>query len=243
MTIRIPYDDGECTRYTYISATHLGQFQNRFFLATTTGSTSTTTSTSSTTAAAGGAIISSSAGAHDRIRFCFGLCVGSGGVGYGIWDLDFWAWAALYYFCPSTRVSSSSIHRIVCPSTRMLAISHYCLSVVERTSDFNKMSVRRRVCLWFHRIIVCLSTNARLEPHNFFSSVCLTHHYPRSLESSTIAPTMMSIISSNKIDAFDRRISISISLQYHESLWCYGAGIAQSMMSRGEIVANLTFTK
>lgn len=69
---------------TYISATHLGQFQNRFFLATTTGSTSTTTSTSSTTAAAGGAIISSSAGTHDRIRFCFGLCVGSGGVGYGI---------------------------------------------------------------------------------------------------------------------------------------------------------------
>jgi hypothetical protein len=66
-------------------------------------------------------------------------------MGFGIW---IWAlalaWAALNYFCPSTRVSSSSIHRIVCPSTRMLAISQYCLSVVERTSYFNKLlSVRR----------------------------------------------------------------------------------------------------
>ena len=68
---------------------------------------------------------------------------------YGIWDLDlgFGFGLGCIVFCPSTRVSSSSIHRIVCPSTRMLAISHYCLSVVERTSDFNKMSVRRRVCL------------------------------------------------------------------------------------------------
>lgn len=131
---------------TYISATHLGQFQNRFFLATTTGSTSTTTSTSSTTAAAGGAIISSSAGTHDRIRFCFGLCVGSGGVGYGI-GIWIWAWAALYYFCPSTRVSSRVLFTVLFVRRRDCWRFQYSLSVVERTSDFNKMSVRRRVCL------------------------------------------------------------------------------------------------
>ncbi len=50
--------------------THLGQFQNRFFLAAATGTTTATTPT--TTATAGGATISSSAGTHDYV-FALGL--------------------------------------------------------------------------------------------------------------------------------------------------------------------------